>query len=36
MFSQDMYMEILDNDEIWVVTKEGSAMIVSDASLMDC
>lgn len=32
----DIYFEMLDNDEVWVVSPNGHGMVVSDAALMDC
>jgi hypothetical protein len=35
-FNQDIYTLMLDNWEMWFVSKSGSAMIIADCSLMDC
>jgi prophage antirepressor-like protein len=36
MFKPSIYETIMENDECWFVGDDGCAMIVSDASLMDC
>lgn len=36
MFMPYIYDSMIDNDEMWFVTREGGAMLISDASLMDC
>lgn len=35
MFQDDIYEGMLDNDELWYVYVTGSAMLISDGSLMD-
>lgn len=35
-FGPTIYDTMIDNDECWVISQDGTAMIVSDASLMDC
>lgn len=32
----DIYDTMLDNDEMWFVYVSGAAMLINDASLMDC
>lgn len=36
LFKDDIYDTMMDNDEMWFVSDNGSAMLISDASLMDC
>jgi hypothetical protein len=36
MINDDLYDGILDRDEWWIIVDKGCAMIIYDASLMDC
>lgn len=36
VYEKDLYDMMFENEECWVWTACGSAMLVSDASLMDC
>jgi len=36
MFMPYIYDSMVDNEECWVIYKYGFAILVSDASLMDC
>lgn len=36
MFSIDIYDSMMDNEETWIVTCPGNAMLVNDCALMDC
>ena len=35
-FSHKIYKGIIDLDETWIITGNGSAMIVYDCQLLDC
>lgn len=35
MFKNDVYDTMLDNDEMWIVYEDGSAMVIYDLPLYD-
>lgn len=36
LFLSSIYDSMFDNEEMWYVTANGNAMLISDASLTDC
>lgn len=34
-FTEDVYQMMMDNDEMWIVWKDGTAMFMLDLPIMD-